>query len=318
MALITFSSNDYAEHERLEVSKDVYAAMANIEVDVAKDQIPSIETRIRLLPGVTIALVRTSSLIVHRRKQELQDGNDDFSLLINPANHSHWISDLPRVGELKGGPGTGCFAFNDRPGKIIFPSTTTHMLNLSFSRSLLGQLVFDLESAKNPSRLVQEPLMHLVRRALELTRSDATLADNPVIETNHLLDLATLATGARGDCAIQASQRGLALARLRAIKADIRAHAWRGDLNLGWIARRHGVSPSYVRAMFERNGQSFSDYLLEQRLQRVFARLNNPAYYSCSIANIAYDAGFNNLSWFYRAFKRFYEHNPSDIRASEI
>ncbi len=314
MALITFSSSDYAEHERLEISRDIYAAMANIDVDLAKGQLPSIETRIRLLPGVSIALVKTSSLIVHRRNRQLQDGNDDFSLLINPAGRSHWITNLERAGELAGAPGQGCFTFNDRPGKIVFPESPTHMLNISFSRSLLGRLASDLESASTPSLLPQEPLRHLVQRALELTNDKAALASNSIDETHRLLDLTVLAVGARGDRAMHAHQRGLAHARLKAIKADLKVHAWRGDLSLSWVARRHGISPSYVRAMFERNGESFTDFLLEQRLERVFSRLSSPAHDGISIADIAYDAGFNNLSWFYRAFKRLYGLNPSDVR----
>ena len=103
-------------------------------------------------------------------------------------------------------------------------------------------------------------------------------------------------------------------ARLDAIKADLRVNAGRSDLSLEQIAARHHVSPQYVRALFAHEHSSFSDYLLEQRLQRALARLCNPHYAHCSVDAIAYDAGFNNPSWFYRAFKRRFAMTPSDAR----
>lgn len=42
--------------------------------------------------------------------------------------------------------------------------------------------------------------------------------------------------------------------------------------------------------------------------------LTNPALASRSIASVAFDAGFGDLSYFNRAFKRRYGATPSEIR----
>ncbi|MGB3597963.1 MAG: hypothetical protein WBA27_13275, partial [Pseudomonas neustonica] len=88
MAYIRFSTQDYPLAERMEAAQDIYAAMANIEIATEKGKAPNIETRLRLLPGVSIAMVESSPLIVNRSSRQLQDGNDDFSLLINPAGRA--------------------------------------------------------------------------------------------------------------------------------------------------------------------------------------------------------------------------------------
>jgi AraC-like DNA-binding protein len=71
----------------------------------------------------------------------------------------------------------------------------------------------------------------------------------------------------------------------------------------------------YVQKLFERDGTSFSAYVLEHRLAHVHRRLRNPRFARRSISRLVYDAGFNNLSWFNRAFRRRYGATPSEIRA---
>lgn len=314
MAYITFSTSSYPEAERLEASIEIYAAMANIDISIPSGKVPEIETRIRLLPGISIALVKSSPLIVNRRSRQIQDGNDDFALLLNPAGHAAWRSELDGIGEVECGPGSGCFSFNDRPGTIEFHGNRTYMLNICFSRALLGPLVNDLENASKSPHLSREAFSHLARCATGLVREPDPKDPGIIAETNQLLDLAALSVGAPRDVEITARHRGLKQARLRAVKADLRITALHGDLSLSWLAKRHGVSPSYIRAMFEEEGQSLTDYVLSLRLERVYQCLQSPAYAHKKVADILYDAGFNNPSWFYRAFKRRFGMTPGDVR----
>ncbi|MBP7657291.1 MAG: helix-turn-helix domain-containing protein, partial [Pseudoxanthomonas sp.] len=43
-------------------------------------------------------------------------------------------------------------------------------------------------------------------------------------------------------------------------------------------------------------------------------QLASPRYAGHTVSAIAYDAGFNNLSWFYRAFKQRFAAAPRDVR----
>jgi AraC-like DNA-binding protein len=78
------------------------------------------------------------------------------------------------------------------------------------------------------------------------------------------------------------------------------------------------VTPRYVHKLFESEGSTFSEYLLARRLE--FARrLLTTSRLACrSITSIALDAGFSDLSYFNRAFRRRYGATPTETRAAEL
>jgi len=131
----------------------------------------------------------------------------------------------------------------------------------------------------------------------------------------HVRDLLALAIGATRDGAEVARGRGLRAARLRAIEADIETNLG-GDLSPRALAARHGVSPRYVHKLFEGEGTTLSRYVLGKRLACVHRALSDPRLAACSIAGLAYDTGFGDLSTFNREFRRRYGATPSDVRAS--
>ncbi|PMR71991.1 helix-turn-helix transcriptional regulator [Billgrantia endophytica] len=324
MSFIHFSTWDYPEADRVEASRDIYAAISRIDLDIPKREALDINTRIRLLPGVSIAFVESSRLTATRGKAQLADADDSISLMLNPGGPGGWEFDQRHFRNMVCPVGAGCVGFQDFPGRIGFHGQRTRFLSVGFSRDMLAPLVANLDRAARNKLAPSEPLRLLTRQALALTRrSDELPHAEAARMSRQLLDMTTLALGGTPDASSRALTRSLGALRLRAIKADLRVHAWRGDLSLGWVARRHGVSPSYVRALFDREGSSFTDHLLELRLRRVFERLCHPNSGSHlnsgksderSITDIAYAAGFNNLSWFYRAFKRRFGMTPSDVR----
>jgi AraC-like DNA-binding protein len=113
-----------------------------------------------------------------------------------------------------------------------------------------------------------------------------------------------------------AQRRGIAAARLHAIKTDIREHLDNCDLSISLISARHGISPRYIRTLFERDHTTFTDFVLNQRLARVHRCLVDPRFAGRMISTIAFEAGFGDLSYFNHAFRRRYAATPSDIRAA--
>jgi len=108
--------------------------------------------------------------------------------------------------------------------------------------------------------------------------------------------------------------RSVRAARLRAIKSDIADHLNDGSLTLAAIAQRHRVTSRYIHKLFAAEGTTFAHYILRQRLDYAYRFLRDQRYASRSITSIAYDAGFNDLSYFNRTFRRQYTATPSDIR----
>jgi len=133
---------------------------------------------------------------------------------------------------------------------------------------------------------------------------------------SHVHDLVALALGATRDSAEEARGRGLRAARLQAIKADVAKRLSNPSLSAEGIARGHAVSSSYVRRLFEFEGTTFSEHLLNARLALVYRRLTDPNLRDRTILAIAMDAGFSDQSWFNRSFRRHFGATPSDVRAA--
>ena len=91
----------------------------------------------------------------------------------------------------------------------------------------------------------------------------------------------------------------------------VEAH-FRTKINAGKVARLCGMSPSYFsRAFRTAYGITFQEYLMRLRTREACRLLKNP---NASVTDVAYTVGFNDVSYFGRMFKRYYNMSPSDYR----
>jgi AraC-like DNA-binding protein len=112
----------------------------------------------------------------------------------------------------------------------------------------------------------------------------------------------------------RAGRAGNCGARLSAIKADIARHLGQPNLSVTAVAARQGVTPRYVQMLFEKEGTTFSKYVLGQRLALAHRLLADPSWVGRPIKAIAYEAGFSDLAYLSRAFHRRYGAPPSSMR----
>jgi AraC-like DNA-binding protein len=130
----------------------------------------------------------------------------------------------------------------------------------------------------------------------------------------HVYDLVALALGATRDATEGAKLGGVRAARLRRIKSDIADNLSNG-LSIAEVAARHRLPVRYLQRLFEAEGTTFTEFLLDQRLARVHRMLIDPRFADHAISMIAIDAGFHHLSYFNRAFRTRFGASPSDVRA---
>jgi AraC-like DNA-binding protein len=148
-------------------------------------------------------------------------------------------------------------------------------------------------------------------RTLNAEAAHPEIAQNGAITANlgHLLAIAI------GGAAPDERQRGaMAEARRRDALAWIERGFADPALGAAEVAARLGTSLRSLHAAFEPTGTSFAEALTLRRLQAARAALANPATRESSIAAIAFACGFNDVSTFYRAFRRVYGITPSDLR----
>jgi AraC-like DNA-binding protein len=69
-----------------------------------------------------------------------------------------------------------------------------------------------------------------------------------------------------------------------------------------------------VQMLFEAEGVTFSEFVLGRRLMRVYRELCDPRFNDTSISGFAIAAGFGDLSYFNRTFRRRFGMSPSELR----
>ena len=74
------------------------------------------------------------------------------------------------------------------------------------------------------------------------------------------------------------------------------------------------MSLRYLQKLFATDGTSFSEFVVNQRLANAYRMLMSPLHSHRAISNIAYEVGFNDLSYFNRAFRRRYGLTPTEVR----
>jgi AraC-like DNA-binding protein len=130
----------------------------------------------------------------------------------------------------------------------------------------------------------------------------------------HLIDLIGLLLRATADRAELATMRGYSRSRLNLIKADVLKNLHRHDLTIDLVAREHGLSSRQAQRSFAASGTTFTQFVLEGRLSLAHRLLNEPRFRHRKVADIAYSAGFGDLSYFNREFRRRFGETPSAIR----
>lgn len=86
------------------------------------------------------------------------------------------------------------------------------------------------------------------------------------------------------------------------------------DLSLRRVADEEGVSPRYLQSLFKAQGESFTTYIRNRRLERCRAELQSPACGQQSISQICFRWGFNGSAHFSRAFRNAYGTSPREFR----
>jgi AraC-like DNA-binding protein len=166
------------------------------------------------------------------------------------------------------------------------------------------------------TKLADGPSLRLLSGYLDsMWKED--LADHQAAQTvgGHLVDLIALALSEAGASG-SGKQGGLRAARLVEVLQLISDQIGNPGLSIGVVAEQMGVTPRYIHLLLEQSDKTFARHVLQRRLERAFELLNADTRGDRKIADIAFAAGFSDLSYFNRAFRRQFGDTPSRIRAN--
>jgi len=145
---------------------------------------------------------------------------------------------------------------------------------------------------------------------MELTAEDAAFSESETgLLAESLCNLAALAA-AEGI----PSQRLQPQLQMEALFAFCRQNLGEADLSPQEAADHLGISVRTLHSRFRQTGQTFGRWLLENRLEGCVTALRDPNQRALNISEIAYRWGFNDLSYFNRAFRARYDMTPGEWR----
>jgi AraC-like DNA-binding protein len=275
-----------------------------------------IDFTLRKLPNLGLLSGAVQGLRHEHARRDSGDGDDDFSFHMNLSGLS-FVSGAR--GEMTLGDGDAMLLNYSVSRTISRPGLVDHRV-VRLPRAALSPLVRNIDDAVLCRIPRGTGMLSLLRNYVDAVFDDPALAlpEMRQLIIAQLCDLIAVTLGATRDATAVAGGRGIRAARLRAIKSDIEAHLTYSDLSPGVVARRQEVSDSYIRKLFEGEGTSFSQFVLGRRLVRAQRMLTDRRWADRSIAWIAFETGFGDLSYFNRTFKRFYGNTPSEVRGAVI
>jgi AraC-like DNA-binding protein len=307
------SSAEFPDRDRVEAFREIFGrAIMKIELEPFVDSPLDVEMTLRAIPGLGIASGRISATS-NSHTTAMIDNDDPVLVVVTQGSGA--VTQEGREATIENGQGV--LTTNGSSG-IFVGHMASYVHNFRLDRAMLASQLVDIDAALIRCISKDNPALRLLMRYAHVLNDDVALTTPELRRavTVHVHDLAALVLGATRDAAELAKVRGVRAARLHAIKEEIIGNLSRRNLSADAIAASHGISPSYVRKLFEGDGTTFSDFVLGQRLAQAYRMLSDPRFVDRKISAVAFEAGFGDLSYFNNAFRRRFGMTPSDVRAA--
>jgi len=271
-------------------------------------------TVFELPDAVGIARGNYPPIIGCRPRDLLSDGRDNYTLAIVSDDHevaceggrefTVKAGDLMLVNE-----GT-CFEVRHRT------AATVDVVSLGYAQISARLPRLDLQPFYHiPASVPGVPLFVGYTNLLRQTPPEGERARRTA--ANHIHELVADVLDGFVQGSAERNEHGIRAARFALIKKDILDRLTDPTLGIDVIARRQGVTARYVQQLFEREGTTFTEFVRQSRLALAFRHLQDSSI-DTTIASIAFDSGFADLSNFNRAFRRRYGATPSEVRAGAL
>ncbi len=306
---IRFSTDDLPPHQRFQVWREGFVHR-RMEMDFI-DRSPTglrFTVEFMALGGVAAGIVRGTPSVFIRRPE--RDANDSLYMVINRTGCFRVVQQ-DRAFELAAGDAA---VFDNRRSSEFHCLDEGETWSISLPRDALRHLVRDVERTIELHIPADGPALRLLTGYLETLFGLDCIAQ-PELAGVHVADLVASALSAQ-DAPSEADDKRPA--RLRAVLDAIAQRASEPALDPRRVAERLDISIRYLHRLLEESGKTFSEHLLERRLERAHRFLRDPRLARLKISEIAMEAGFSDLSHFNRSMRRTFGVTPSAIRAAAM
>jgi AraC family transcriptional activator of tynA and feaB len=251
----------------------------------------------------------TSHEIVRSPQHTARFPEDNYLISLQRRGHSRITQDGD---PFPLDPGEIAIVDGQKPFRIGFPAPVSRVIAVIPRKTLDTRAPWlrdrplrKIVSGSPYSDLTRRHLLQLAIRHHSLQESEASLL------TENLCNLLALA-GAH-DIPVNALRPEL---QIEALLAFCRQNLSDPELSPRSVAARFGISVRTLHLRFERVGETFGRWLLDNRLEACGKTLRDPHQRATGISEIAYRWGFNDLSHFNKAFRARFDMTPREWRNS--
>jgi AraC-like DNA-binding protein len=244
------------------------------------------------------------------RRQILAGDSNGFCLARNTENHAARVTHRGREYTFR--PGAITLLRLDEPFTGVDGARVKSWTNVNLPATALRGVLGSVDD------LVGREFAPGGALTLAMDYSDLLLSNPRAVDEAgmaigaHLVDLITLGLGARADAAEAARRGGVRAVRLNAVLAVLRQRFAEPDFSAQKLAAAVGLSERYVNELLYEDGATFVTRMLELRLRMAVDLLVRSQ--RRRIADIAFECGFNDLSYFNRCFRRRFGLTPTAAR----
>lgn len=311
---LRFSLDGVPEREKPFMTREFFGrSLVKYDVECSPDARCDIDVTLQMMPGLLMMSGRGHGFCNKRtREMVAADASDDIGLIVNLS------------GARQATQGRKQFVLGDGEAVLVSHADLYSFVHrppgdiqvLRVPRAPLAPLVTGVDDLCFRRIPGGTPALRFLLDYVKMAGHDqrVTRPELQHLFVEHVYDLMAVAIGATRDAAEMARGRGLRAARLHAIKQDIARDLDQPDLSVGALASRHRCTARFVQRLFEDEGTTFTDYVLQQRLACAHRLLTDPRHADQKIVAIALDAGFGDVSYFNRAFRKRYGETPSGVR----
>ena len=247
---------------------------------------------------------------VRRELRQVRETNDDrYCLVRNRGARASTVIHRGREFTLQ--PGSLALLKLDEPFFAADGTNSKHFTNVHLPTATLRAMVPNLENLVGCELEPGGALSLAMDYSDLLLRHPQAAGEAGMAIANHLLDLAAIGLGARGEPALAAQRGGLRAVRLKAVLMILEQRFGEPGFSAQKLADAAGLSERYVNELLFEAGASFTTRLNELRMRKAADLL---ARGKRRISDIAFECGFNDLSYFNRCFRRRFGLTPTAAR----
>jgi AraC-like DNA-binding protein len=251
----------------------------------------------------------TFTTVRREYRQVLATNDDRYCLVRNTGDKESRVTHRGR--EIIMRPGAMVLLKLDEPFFAADGANTKRFTNVHLPTATLRAMVAHVDEMVG-CELEPGGALSLAMDYSDLLLQHPTAVDEAGMAiATHLLDLAALGLGARGDLAIAARRGGLRAVRLKAVLQVMEERYCEPDFSAQKLAVAARLSERYVNELLFEAGASFTTRLNELRLRKAAELLQHSQR---RISDVAFECGFNDLSYFNRCFRRRFGLTPSAAR----